>query len=293
MSQTETVMVLALGSALTFVFFLLFGRVFWNMASSAGSRRRNKLMPVEMLELQADRDRLRAEHALMARKLDLRLDDIKLRMAEQMAEVSRNRNRVQTLLLDLETKNDALKIKDQEVGSIQTQLELAQTELQAARQTIENMANDGSRRDTEIARLQDDFRRLNMSLRDKNSLISSLNDELRHALIPTSNGIVAAPKEDADSRLRMRVAELTSLAADMSDGRNSSINRTANLQFSMDETDHHSQEMDQELLAMEKLLDRNDEAVIQPEEPVKKSGPVANVISLAQRIRALQHSVNE
>ena len=312
MSQIETLMVLALGSALTFVFFLLFGRVFWNVAARAGARRSAKQVPVAMLELQADRDRLRAEHAVMARKLELRLDDIKARMTEQMAEVSRNRNRVQSLLQDLESKDDALKQREDELSNVKHQLEVYQSDLVASNQTIENLMAEAARRETELSKLQDSFRQLSINLRDKNALVGNLNEELRTALnlkkpVPVPAPlVVASPPEN---RLMQRVAELTSISADIT--RQTELSHTApsepelavepptvqaNLQSQFDEAEVNAKALQRELEELDTMLKAgagSDKVLPGPAPAPKKSGAMANVISLAQRIKALQHGMND
>ncbi len=308
MSQIETLMVLALGSALTFVFFLLFGRVFWNVAASAGARRSAKQVPVAMLELQADRDRLRAEHALMSRKLELRLDDIKARMTEQMAEVSRNRNRVQSLLQDLEGKDIALKLRDTELSELKNQLEIYQSDLMASNQSIETLMTEATRRELEFTKLQDSFRQLSTNLRDKNALVGNLNEELRTALNikqPTPLSIATPP----ENRLMQRVAELTSISADIT--RQTGMNYAtsvepmtvvdppttkANLQNQFDEAELSAKAIQRELEELDVMLANSttsDKVVPGPAPAPKKSGAMANVISLAQRIKALQQGMND
>ncbi len=308
MSQIETLMVLALGSALTFVFFLLFGRVFWNVAARAGARRSAKQVPVAMLELQADRDRLRAEHAVMARKLELRLDDIKARMTEQMAEVSRNRNRVQSLLQDLEGKDDALKQREDELSSVKNQLEVYQSDLLASNQTIENLMAEAGRKETELTKLQDSFRQLSINLRDKNALVGNLNEELRTALnLKQPTSVVVAPTPE--NRLMQRVAELTSISADMTRQTEQKIapppetsvaleteTLHANLQNQFDETEASAKAIQRELEELDAMLANStgaDKVVPGPAHAPKKSGAMANVISLAQRIKALQRGMND
>ena len=94
MSQIETIMLVTLGFAVAALIALFLGRMIWSYALGLGKRRMQRSAPASMAELQADRDRLRAEYAMLARKLELRLDDLKTRLAEQTAEVSRNRNRI-------------------------------------------------------------------------------------------------------------------------------------------------------------------------------------------------------
>ena len=310
MSQTETLLVLALGSALTFVFFLLFGRVFWGMAVNAGARRNAKQAPVQLLDMQADRDRLRAEHAMMARKLELRVDDIKTRMAEQLAEVSRNRNRVQGLQSDIETRDENIKHKEREIAALNTQIDMLRAELEATHQTVENLNADALRRDGEMTALQDNFRKLGTTLREKNMLVGNLNDELRQALaLEQSTPYVFAPIDPvahAESRLRQRVAELTSISADMAqhqfDMKNPVMEpeedtkplfsiRNAQLSNKVEEAARLSDQMEHELKVLDSMLANS--PMNTNVAPIKKRGAMSNVISLAQRIRALQLGTND
>jgi len=309
-------MVLALGAALALVFVLLFGRVFWSMAMLAGQRRRAKEVPVQVLELQADRDRLRAEHALMARKLELRVEDIKTRMAEQMAEVSRNRNRVQTLVQDLRHKEETLELRDSEIASLNEQLQSSQTEVAAANQTIENLGDEAKRHDEEMLSLQESFRKLGASLREKNALVGNLSEELRTALAVEKSIVLQAPAPvdqisvDVEGKLRQHVAKLTSISADMT--READIlpfaalvpheeplptahQRHEALHSKVAETERLSEEMERELKALDVLLASStiEEPVVEAPAPVKRQGPMANVVSLAQRIRALQQGMGE
>lgn len=310
MSQTETLLVLALGSALTFVFFLLFGRVFWGMAVNAGARRNAKQAPVQLLDMQADRDRLRAEHAMMARKLELRVDDIKTRMAEQLAEVSRNRNRVQGLQGEIESRDENIKHKEREVTSLNTQIDMLRAELEATQQTVENLNADALRRDGEMTALQDNFRKLGATLRQKNTLVGNLNDELRQALAleqsTTSAFVPEGPTAHSESRLRQRVAELTSISVDMAqhqfdmkapvlaldeDAAPMFSIRNVQLSNKVEEASRLSDQMEEELKALDSMLANS--TINTNVAPIPKRGAVSNVIALAQRIRALQLGTND
>ncbi len=309
MSQTETLLVLALGSALTFVFFLLFGRVFWGIAVNAGARRNAKQAPMQLLDMQADRDRLRAEHAMMARKLELRVDDIKTRMAEQLAEVSRNRNRVQSLQAEIETRDEAVNHKDREIAALNLQIETLRAELEATQQTVANLNANALRRDGEMTFQQDNFRKLSTTLREKNTQVGNLNDELRQALAfaqYTPQALVPADTaHHPESRLRQRVAELTSISVDMAqqpfDPKTLSARdedeapmfsiRNAQLSTKVEEASRLSDQMEDELKALDSMLANTSISPISA--PAKKRGAISNVISLAQRIRALQLNAND
>lgn len=94
MSETETILLIVLGFSLASLVALFMGRMVWTAAVRVGARRMQRQVPSSLVGLQTERDRLRAEYAMMAQRLGSRLEDAKLRLAEQMAEVSRHRNRL-------------------------------------------------------------------------------------------------------------------------------------------------------------------------------------------------------
>lgn len=307
MSQIETLLVLALGSALTFVVVLLFGRFFWGLSVSAAAKRKVLLMPVEVLDAQAERDKLRAEHALMARKLDLRLEDIKVRMAEQMAEVSRNRNRVQGLIEDIERKDEIIRRKEQDNANLAAQIELSNAELNAAHKSIESLNADAQRSETEMSRLQNAFRKISVSMRDKQQAWSELSGDLRSATFAAP-----LPQEmpaHTEQVLRRRVAEITAISADMKRLPNTPEvsqaamtpdtnlpQHTEALTAKINEAQRLSDDMERELKTLDEMFGQiKDENYITPQRGAKRqrSAGIGNVISLAQRIRALQKGMGE
>jgi chromosome segregation ATPase len=64
-------------------------------------------VPGTVSELQTERDSMRAENAMMARKLEVRMGEMKAKLAEQAAEVSRHRNRIEILAADLAQRDKA------------------------------------------------------------------------------------------------------------------------------------------------------------------------------------------
>ena len=122
MSQSETLMLLILGFSIAAFLGLIAGRIAWKLAFRLGARHTQRNMPSNMIELQTDRDRMRAEHAMMAKKLELRLGDIRMRMAEQTAEVSRHRNRFEILKQDLAERDELLSERNAEIVSLRDEV---------------------------------------------------------------------------------------------------------------------------------------------------------------------------
>lgn len=304
MSQTETLMLVALGFVLALLLALLFGRGMWNVAIALGARRNAKNIPVQMLELQADRDRLRAEHAMMARKLELRLEDIKARMTEQMAEVSRSRNRVQSLIQQLETSEATLTIRDRDVAALNSQVEAHKADLEAGASTLSQLTASNIGKDLEITKLTQSVSQLTLNLREKNGMVGRLNEELQSSLrLNSMPPVIAQDPDKGELRIKRRIAELSSISAQMIDHQDGNVqnlntplmnmtqevalNHQAMLSDKVADAEREAEAMTLELEALDSMLDRKPPPIYPAPTPIKPSAK-ANIISLTQRIKALQ-----
>ncbi len=97
MSQTETILLILLGFSLASLLALFTLRLVWAAAVRVGVRRMQRQVPSSLAELQAERTRLLAEKAEISQRLGSELAAARLQLAEQMAEVSRHRNRLLAL----------------------------------------------------------------------------------------------------------------------------------------------------------------------------------------------------
>ena len=74
MSQTETILLIVLGFSLASLIALFVARLLWTAAVKVGVRRMQRQVPSSLVGLQTERDRLRAEHAMLARRLGDQLE---------------------------------------------------------------------------------------------------------------------------------------------------------------------------------------------------------------------------
>lgn len=125
MSATETILLIVLGFSLASLVALFMGRLMWTAAVRVGARRMQRQVPSSLIGLQTERDRLRAEYAMLNQRLGSRLEEAKLRLAEQMAEVNRHRNRLQ----DVERREAAY---EAELRELRARLREAEDALRAA-----------------------------------------------------------------------------------------------------------------------------------------------------------------
>jgi len=208
MSEIEIVMFVALGFAAAALVALFIGRLVWSYAVKLGRRRIERSGPQALQELQADRDRLRAEYAMLSRRLEMRLDDLKTRLAEQTAEVSRHRNRIDQLAADLKTREEALAARVLEVQQLKDQIGPLENELAVRTQALQELKEQLRDREGVELELERELAAARAVARDRQTSFGTAD---RIA------GLLEGPPDSPDQsgsqeRARLRIEELSTLA---------------------------------------------------------------------------------
>lgn len=210
MPSTETTLLLVLGFSLAAVIFLLLARPLWSLALRLGGKRMQRQVPSTVAELQTERDRLRAEYAKLTQKLGSRLDGIKAQMAEQMAEVTRNRNRIETLVAELSARDAAITAAEEEisvhrnhVAQLETEAAESQNLISELHLEIENKAREIEQKNAEIENKLNEIMALNNTISERDAQIAALN-------APVPVGEFEGDSSAVDQELERHLQELTS-----------------------------------------------------------------------------------
>jgi chromosome segregation ATPase len=114
-------------------------------------RRLEDAIPVSMTEIQADKDHLRAEFALNARRLEMSVDQLKAKVTAQLSEIARKNEAINLLkaeLLEKTAVTDELAARVKALGGKVTQTEQESLEKVTA---LEATGNTLAAKDAEIA----------------------------------------------------------------------------------------------------------------------------------------------
>jgi chromosome segregation ATPase len=281
MSQTETLLLVVLGFALATLIALFIGRLMWTAALKLGARRMQKQVPSSLVGLQTERDRLRAEYAMLSQRLGSRLEAAKIRMAEQMAEVSRHRNRLEKMEMTWNEREAAIQTLNEQVADLTSQLSRARAVEAEMQQTL-------AERQAEL----DQLRRQQPSSN----------------WMGMSSGSTESPQPLASSpedRLRQRIGKLTELAHTVAQDRQHPDlpdvplppviipPSDSDVIEKLAEAEQETGDLQRELEKLDEEWARQLDGLKEPEQPAEQApeqGPtaVANVISLANRIRDLR-----
>jgi hypothetical protein len=178
MSQTETLLLFVLGFCVALFVVLLFGRGVWAIASSWAGWREVRRQPAAILELEAERDSLKAEKAMMAQKLEAGINDMKMRVAEQMAEVSRNRNR----LLDL---SQTVKEREATIEHLTSQLDDRTATVGSLNMQIEENVKSINLAYAKMAQREDENVKLQKILKETQATLLLRDEKIRNLMEET------------------------------------------------------------------------------------------------------------
>ncbi|SFZ83533.1 hypothetical protein SAMN02983003_1701 [Devosia enhydra] len=113
----ENVMYFALGLLIAGLLALMLMPAIWRRAVRLTKKRIEAATPLTMAEFRADKDALRAEFALSTRRLELTIESLRGRLAEQLRDAARHKTEVgaivgergthQTILRDLEGREES------------------------------------------------------------------------------------------------------------------------------------------------------------------------------------------
>jgi chromosome segregation ATPase len=318
MSQIETVMLVALGFAIATLIALFVGRFAWDLALSIGRRRAQQNTPASLIELQTERDRLRAEHAMLSRKLELKLEDYKTRVVQQMAEVTRNRNRIQNIASEMSSRDAVVAERDKQIAALKERVAALEADLTESAEALQTAMDQIKAQDVEAYRLKGEIEELNLKVAARD-----LSLEVLQAEIGGRASLPAAGPQDAHAHLRQRIAELKELSQQIAQQR-AQLKQNAlsdseagtpeaktlaeagqSLAEKIDDAERDVDELALELKQLDKKWqnrlsgktkrdddeDGEEDTKRASDKPFPSLGGVANVISLAQRIRSLKKDI--
>jgi chromosome segregation ATPase len=142
----------ALGLLSAGLVVLLVTPLIWRRATRLVRARVESSVPMSLTEIQAEKDHLRAEFAVVARRLELTADRLKAANAEQAVEISRQREFIARLSTDDTGKEGKLAAKEAEAADLAARLRAAEEQLAALKTSA---AEDRKARERSEAALAD------------------------------------------------------------------------------------------------------------------------------------------
>ncbi|WDQ99585.1 hypothetical protein PSC71_01880 [Devosia sp. J2-20] len=151
----ENIMYFALGLLLASLVALIILPAVWKRAVRLTKRRIEAATPITMAEFRADKDQLRAEFALSTRRLEMNVETLRKRLAEQLGDVNQKRSDLGLIKAERDKNLEIIRElegREVELRSRVTELEREATDLT---QRLRMRERDLDSRSGELATLRD------------------------------------------------------------------------------------------------------------------------------------------
>ena len=135
----STLMLVGLGFLSASLIALLIAPYVWRRAVKVTARRMSFGAADSATEVQAARDQLRAEHALTTRKLELQLNDIKQKMADQAVDMSQLTDHNEMLINQVERQRVDIGSRDGEIEQLRANMSPMESQLGSRSSTVQEL----------------------------------------------------------------------------------------------------------------------------------------------------------
>lgn len=143
--MVQSVLFFVLGFLCAAFLALMIAPAIWRRAVMLTRQRVEGSMPLTLAEIQADKDRIRAEFAMSTRRLEMSVKSLREKSAEQLVEIGHCREALKGLAVEQKDKKRALselEAKDEELRQREDQMQLLSDRLAQAERALEKRALD-------------------------------------------------------------------------------------------------------------------------------------------------------
>src|SRR5579862_5392372 len=150
----EPIMYGAIGFLISMLFGLMIVPLVHNRAVRLTTRRLEAATPLSMAEIQADKDQLRAEFAMSARRLEMSVEQLKAKTTSQLAELGKKSDSINRLKFELGEKNAAIFSLEAREKAMKEQLRATEEEFTTKTQLLRDAEGELSDKKSELSRLE-------------------------------------------------------------------------------------------------------------------------------------------
>src|SRR6266436_3634428 len=198
--MVEPIMYLAIGFLVSMLFELMILPLVHNRAVRLTTRRMEAATPLSMAEIQADKDQLRAEFAMSARRLEMSVDQLKSKTTSQLAELGKKSDAINRMKLELGEKNATIFSLEARDKAMREQLRATEEEFTTKTQALRTAEQALKDKQNELAKL-------NAELSDRSMMADSRQVELvavRAQIDELKNRVTDAEKEFSTTQARLQ-----------------------------------------------------------------------------------------
>jgi chromosome segregation ATPase len=214
--MVEQIMIFAIGFLAASLLALLLMPLVHNRAVRLTVKRLDAAAPVSMLELQAEKDQLRAEFAVSARRLELLIEHLKAENASQFAELGKRADAINLFKLEINDKDSQIRALQARQSELEQELATTRDELAAKAASLAELERALGQKQEEIGRISGDLTERELTADSQRVEIIALHAQVEALKSQINDMRVqqnAMEMVEADLRARLAAAAQESNAA--------------------------------------------------------------------------------
>ena len=195
----EPIMYLAIGFLLSMLCGLMIVPLVHNRAVRLTTRRLEAATPLSMAEIQADKDQLRAEFAMSARRLEMNVEQLKNKTTSQLAELGKKTDAINRMKIELGEKNATIFALEAREKAMKEQLRATEEEFAIKTESLRNAEKALYDKHGELAKI-------NTELSDRSMMAESRQIELvavRTQIVELERRVGEAEKDFVATQARL------------------------------------------------------------------------------------------
>lgn len=153
----EPIMYLAIGFLVSMLFGLMIVPLVHNRAVRLTTRRLEAATPLSMAEIQADKDQLRAEFAMSARRLEMSVEQLRNKTTSQLAELGKKSDAINRMKIELGEKNATIFSLEAREKAVKEQLRATEEEFAAKTELLRTAEAALTDKQAELARIHQEL----------------------------------------------------------------------------------------------------------------------------------------
>ncbi|MER9435310.1 hypothetical protein [Mesorhizobium sp. M0618] len=199
--MVQSVLFFVLGFLCAGFLALMVAPAIWRRAVALTRRRVESSIPLTQTEIQADKDRIRAEYAMTTRRLEIGVKALREKAAEQLVEINRGREAIKGLAVERTDKNQALT----ELGAKNEALRQREGELQQLSERLKETERKLEKRAVELEKLERMYDDASFSSSSRQIELVARESEMQK--LASDIAMLRGQRKEADRRGQEIVAE--------------------------------------------------------------------------------------
>jgi chromosome segregation ATPase len=197
--MVEPIMYLAIGFLVSMLFGLMIMPLVHNRAVRLTTKRLEAATPLSMAEIQADKDQLRAEFAMSARRLEMSVEQLKNKTSSQLADLGKKSDAINRLKIELGEKNAAIFALEAREKALKDQLRATEEEFTAKTESLRTAEQQLTAKQADLGKLGSELSQSSMTAESRQVELLAVRSQIE----ALQNRVNDAEKEVTGTRQRL------------------------------------------------------------------------------------------